>query len=87
MNSLDGESEVSYPVKIYHANPGDPVVNVVLKITHRNVLGMPDRFELVDHDQPTDVSTGDSEFVIVVGPASLFDNREIGQDNGKGDNS
>lgn len=76
---------MSYELKIYSAKEGEPVVNIVLRITGRNILNIPSSFELVDLDQTTDISDNKSEFVVVTAPAHLFQDRQFAVDNGEGE--
>ncbi|UOF77621.1 hypothetical protein [Caudoviricetes sp.] len=64
---------MSYPVKIISAKEGEPVRNAVLRVTGRNIRGVPAYFELVEDEQSTNVAEGDAVFVIAILPAKMFE--------------
>lgn len=67
------EGELSHRVTIIDAKPGEPVRHGVLKVTGRNVRGVPCRFELVEDEQETDVSSGEETFVVAILPAKMYE--------------
>lgn len=64
---------MSNQIRIISAKQGEPVRNAVLRVTGWNVRGVPSRFELIEDEQTTDVSSNAETFVVAILPAKMFE--------------